>query len=240
MRTFALTKLKTNKIMEEKTYTIKNKELYYLLFSELLKHYGNAFVNELYNANCIKQGDNDIFIKCVLQGDVLWNDVLCKNFIKEYLIEDKVNEYVSHQNFGIFIDEKTYKLDGSRGFLQVCKKYATVLYRLYRKHNGLKYSDLDKSCKTPFILYSSVNDYLFACFIIRELATPITPQALNHIMTYYVQRFYLPNYNPKDIEEYHLSNPIEFDHIMCKNGTYKTVKQNLDNINEWRKSIENK
>ena len=122
----------------------------------------------------------------------------------------------------------------------MCKKYATVLYRLYRKHNGLKYNDLGKSCKTPFILYSSVNDYLFACFIAKELATPITPQALNHIMTYYVQRFYLPNYNPKDIEEYHLSNPIEFDHIMCKNGTYKTVKQNLDNINEWRKSIENK
>ena len=71
MRTFALKKLKTNKIMEEKTYTIKNKELYYLLFSELLKHYGNAFVNELYNANCIKQGVNDMFVKCVLQGDML-------------------------------------------------------------------------------------------------------------------------------------------------------------------------
>lgn len=225
----------------ETKYTIKNKELYYLLFSELLKHYGNAFVNELYNANCIKQGVNDFFVKCALQGDVLWcEDVLCKNFIKEYLIEDKVNEYVSHINFGIFIDKKTYELDGSRGVIQICKKYATVLYRLYRKHNGLKYSDLGKSCKTPFILYSSVNDYLFACFIAKELATPITPQALNHIMTYFVQRFYLPNYNPKDIEEYHLSNPIEFDHLMCKNGTYKTVKQNLDNINEWRKSIENK
>ena len=240
MRTFALTKLKANKIMEEKTYTIKNKELYYLLFSELLKHYGNAFMNELYNANCIKHGVSDIFVKCALLGDVLWNDVLCKHFIKDCLIEDRVNEYVSHQNFGIFMNKKTYELDGGRGVLQVCKKYATVLYRLYRKYNGLKYSDLDKSCKTPFFVYFSINDFYYTDYIVRELATPITPQALNHIMTYYVQRFYLPNYNPKDIEEYHLSNPIEFDHIMCKNGTYKTVKQNLDNINEWRKSIENK
>ena len=128
MRTFALKKLKANKIMEEKTYTIKNKELYYLLFSELLKHYGNAFMNELYNANCIKHGVSGIFVKCALLGDVLWNDVLCKHFIKDCLIEDKVNEYISHQNFGIFIDKKTYELDGSRGVLQVCKKYATVLY----------------------------------------------------------------------------------------------------------------
>lgn len=224
--------------MEENTYTIKNKELYYLLFSELLKHYGKAFVNELYNANCIRNGVSGIFVKSALLGDVLWYDGLCKNFIKDCLSADKVNEYVSHINFGIFIDKKTYELDGSRGVIQICKKYATVLYRLYRKHNGLKYSDLDKSCKTPFIVYC--NSYPCGGFIAKELATPITPKALNHIMTYYVQRFYLPNYNPKDIEDYHLSNPVEFDHILCKNGTYKTVKQKLDNINEWRKEIENK
>lgn len=222
--------------MEEK-YIIKNKEFFYLTFSELLKHYGKAFVNELYNANCIKQGVNDKFVQLALQGDIVWDNVLCKNFIKEYLIEDKVNDYVAHPNFAVFINYTSHDLDFSYGVFKLCKRYATVLYRLYRKHNGLRCSDLDKSCKTPFLLYCSINDFLFDNFIIRELATPITPQAVNHIMTDFVQRFYLQNYNQKDIEEYHLSNPIEFDHILCKNGTYNTVKQKLDKINEWRNQM---
>lgn len=118
--------------MEEKTYTIKNKELYYLLFSELLKHYGNAFMNELYNANCIKHGVSGIFVKCALLGDVLWNDVLCKHFIKDCLIEDKVNEYVSHKNFGIFIDEKHTNLTAVVAF----SKYARNTPRCFTDFTG--------------------------------------------------------------------------------------------------------